>query len=289
MFWNSAKRRLVFTLACAAALTYALRLSGDGEDAVKVIGTKGGVEMILIPAGDFRMGSDKGRPDEKPVRKVVVSAFLLDKYPVTQKEYQRLMGENPSKWKDPDGPVDTIRWSDAARYCNARSKEDGLEPCYNLETWECDFSRNGYRLPTEAEWEYACRAGSSDEYHFGDNEKMLQIYAWYEKNSGKKSRPVGRKRPNKWGLYDMTGNLWEWCNDYYKADYYGEGPEKDPRGPEKTDMRVLRGGCWNSKSDDCKSATRNKENPAYADACFGYDIYGFRCARNAPREEGKKK
>jgi len=212
---------------------------------------------------------------------VVVSSFYIDKHLVTQAEYQRVMGKNPSRWKAGANPVEQVRWSDAVRYCNARSRLDGLEPCYDLQRWECNFDANGYRLPTEAEWEYACRAGSKTAYSFANAPSKLKDYAWFKDNSGSKPRPVGQKRPNPWGLYDMHGNVWEWCNDYYKVDYYQASPEENPKGPKTGETKVVRGGAWKFSADSCRSGYRYNEDPGYVDACFGYDIYGFRCVRNA--------
>ena len=113
------------------------------------------------------------------------------------------MGTNPSRWKGGTNPVEQLRWSDAAKFCNKRSEAEGLQPCYDLSTLKCNFDANGYRLPTEAEWEYACRANTATAYFFGDNPAKLGDYAWFEKNAGGKTRPVGQKRPNPWGLYDM--------------------------------------------------------------------------------------
>ena len=189
------------------------------DERPKEVKTESGVEMILLPGGWFIMGDDKGEVDESPAHKIYVAPFYMDKYPVTQEEYERVMGENPSRWKGKRNPVEQVRWSDAVRYCNARSRLEGLQPCYNLETWECDFDADGYRLPTEAEWEFACRAGTKTRYFFGDNPRELKLYAWFKGNSGGRPRPVGRKLPNPWGLYDMYGNVWEWCNDFYKVDY----------------------------------------------------------------------
>ncbi len=249
------------------------------DERPKEIKTESGVEMILLPGGWFIMGDDKGEVDERPAHKIYVAPFYMDKYPVTQEEYERVMGENPSRWKGGRNPVEQVRWSDAVRYCNARSRLEGLQPCYNLETWECDFDADGYRLPMEAEWEFACRAGTKTRYFFGDNPRKLKLYAWFKGNSGGRPRPVGRKLPNPWGLYDMYGNVWEWCNDFYKVDYYGESPLKNPKGPKTGNTKVLRGGSWNSKAEECRSSYRYNENPGYTDVCFGYDIYGFRCVR----------
>ena len=251
-------------------------IGSDQPDAVK---TKSGVEMTLVPAGRFVMGDEKGDVDEEP-HEVYVDSFYVDKYLVTQEEYEKVMKENPSRWKGKKNPAEQIRWSDAAKYCNARSRLEGLKPCYDLETWECNFSADGYRLPTEAEWEYACRAGTKTSYSFGDDPRKLRNYAWYEDNSGGRPRPVGQKLPNLWGVYDIYGNVWEWCSDFYKVDYYQESPEKNPKGPETGETKVLRGGCWNSDADKCRSSYRYNENPGYSDVCFGYDIYGFRCVRS---------
>lgn len=240
--------------------------------------SKSGVAMVLLPGGTFTMGDAKGEVDEVP-HKVTVSPFYIDQFEVTQEEYERVMRENPSKTKGKKNPVEQVRWSDAVRYCNARSMLEGLEPAYDFKTWTCRFEANGYRLPTEAEWEYAARAGSSDPYFFGASEADLKRYGWFKDNAGGKTRPVKQRKPNAWGLYDVCGNVWEWCNDFYKVDYYTESPAKDPRGPETGEKKVLRGGCWNSTPDACRPAYRYNENPGYTDVCFGYDIYGFRCVR----------
>ena len=239
-----------------------------------------GAEMILIPGGRFLMG-DEAEIDATP-HEVVLSPFYVDKNLVTQAEYERVMGENPSRWKTGNNPVEQVRWSDAVRYCNKRSELEGLESCYDLESWQCNFAANGYRLPTEAEWEYACRAGTKTAYYFGNSPSELSEHAWFEDNSGGRPHPVGGKLPNAWGLYDMHGNVWQWCNDFYQVDYYEQSPEKDPRGPKSGETKVVRGGAWKFSADSCRCGYRYNENPGYADVCFGYDIYGFRCVRNAP-------
>jgi len=269
-----------------ALLAPALLFAGAAEpEKPREITTPFGIEMIRIPAGSIMMGDKNGEVDEKPVHKVVVDGFYMDKYEVTQEEYERLMHVNPSRWKGKKNPVERVRWSDAVRYCNARSEEEGLQSCYNLKTWECDFSANGYRLPTEAEWEYACRAGTTTNRFFGAKADKLKLYAWYKKNAGGRTRPVGQKLPNPWGLYDMYGNVWEWCNDLYQVDYYKKSPQQNPRGPNVGEKRVLRGGSWDTKADHCRSGFRHNEDPGYVDVCFGYEVYGFRAVR---RLEGKK-
>jgi len=238
------------------------------------------VEMARIQGGTFTMG-DKDEVDAMP-HEVSLSSFLMDRRLVTQAQYQKVMGDNPSRWKGDDNPVEQVRWSDAVRFCNKRSESEGLKPCYNLATWACDFSANGYRLPTEAEWEFACRAGSTTAYFFGDDPGNLGQYAWFEGNAGGRPRPVASKEPNAWGLHDMAGNVWEWCNDFYQVDYYESSPPKDPRGPAEGTTKVVRGGAWRFSAEECRSGYRYNENPGYSDVCFGYDIYGFRCVRNAP-------
>jgi formylglycine-generating enzyme required for sulfatase activity len=238
--------------------------------------------MVLVPAGKFLMGDPK-EVDAVP-HEASVSAFYLDKYLVTQELFQKVMSENPSRWKGSTNPVEQVRWSDAVRFCNKRSELEGLQLCYDLQTWKCNFEASGYRLPTEAEYEYASRAGLGTAYLSGDTPARLGDFAWFDKNSGGHPRPVGLKQPNAWGLYDMSGNLWEWCNDFYQVDYYPTAPKQDPRGPDQGKTKVVRGGCWRVAPDNCRLGYRYNENPGYADVCFGYDIYGFRCARKAPAQ-----
>ncbi len=237
-------------------------------------------EMVEIKGEQFKMG-DRAEADATP-HDVVVSGFLMDKFLVTQELFQKVMGTNPSRWKGAKNPVEQVRWSDAVRFCNKRSEMEGLKPCYNEKTWECDFTADGYRLPTEAEWEYACRAGTTTDYFFGPTPDKLKDHAWFDKNSGGRPRPVGQKKANAWGLHDMAGNVWQWCHDFYKVDYYLESPKQDPRGPKTGQNKVVRGGAWRFSDDNCRSGYRYNESPGYADVCFGYDIYGFRCVRNLP-------
>jgi len=239
-------------------------------------------QSLLIRGGRFTMGL-ADQVDAKP-HEVTVSPFLMDPNLVTQEQFQKLMGSNPSRWKGDKNPVEQVRWSDAVRFCNKRSEAEGLQPCYDLKTWKCNFDSPGYRLPTEAEWECACRAGTTTPYYFGDDPAKLPLYAWYDKNSGGHPHPVGQKQPNPWGLYDMCGNVWEWCNDFYKVDYYQESSQQDPRGPDSGDTKVVRGGAWRFGAETCRCGYRYNESPGYADVCFGYDIYGFRCVRRKTGE-----
>jgi formylglycine-generating enzyme required for sulfatase activity len=236
--------------------------------------------MVLIPAGSFLMGEAAGRADETP-HTVALGAFWIDQTLVTQELYEQVMGVNPSRQKGMQNPVERVQWPDAARFCNKCSEREGRKPCYNLKTWECDFDADGYRLPTEAEWEYACRAGSTGKYCFGDDETMLPHFAWFKPLSQGKTRPVGQKLASHFGLYDIHGNVWEWCNDWYGEHYYEESPGEDPRGPAAGTQRVLRGGAWDCTAEKLRSAYRHKEFPVYSDACFGADSYGFRRVRKA--------
>ena len=256
-------------------------IPGPLPTAPKTIATSSGVEMALIPAGEFVMGGDNGDADEKPAHKVQVSAFFMDAREVTQKAYESLMKQNPSKFKGPGRPVEQVDWYHAVLYCNMRSLKEGLKPCYDPITLVCDFEADGYRLPTEAEWEYTCRAGTRSKYSFGDDPGKLAAHAWFKGNANQATHLAGQKAPNSWGLYDMHGNVAEWCNDIYSETYYQQSEGKDPRGPSSGDKRVLRGGGWSSSEEGCRSAARNSENARFADACFGSDAYGFRCARRA--------
>ncbi len=253
----------------------------------ETVTTESGIEMISLPGGTFTMGSRAGEKDEQPIHKVTLSPFWMDKYEVTHEMFTAAELPNPSHWQDdPRKPVERVRWRDAKQYCNERSLLEGLTPCYDegQPGWPCDFSANGYRLPTEAEWEYACRAGARRDYDFGAVAKLGQ-YAVFAENSSQQTYPVGTKRPNRWGLHDMYGNVSEWCHDVYAVDFYASSPDTDPRGPELTAMdlkRVIRGGSWKVTASMCRAPFRQGQRTGDTDACFSTDFCGFRCVRRAP-------
>ncbi len=231
------------------------------------------IECVEIANGSFVMGSNNGLIDEKPLHTVQISqSFLISINEINQFIYEQVMGVNPSIVKDYSLPVDSINWIDAIQFCNKLSEIDSLKPVYKFfgENVEWDSSANGWRLPTEAEWEYACKAGKAGEY---SNDWLLDDLGWYNMNSGLHSHPSGRKRANDWGLYDMNGNLWEWCWDFYSADYYKTSPASDPTGPKSGVRHIARGGSWNDGNFFCRAANR-----FYPDNSI--HSTGFRIVRN---------
>jgi sulfatase modifying factor 1 len=238
--------------------------------------------MVSIPGGTFSMGSpddEAGRSnDEGPVHEQHFAAFECMPYPVTRRLYRDLMKRDPG-WPEGESderPVNKVRWDEALEFCNRLSVDAGLTPCYRLDPLEqpaWDQAADGYRLPTEAEWEYACRAGSRTRYSFGDDERQLGNHAWYAANSGGNPRPVGQKEPNRWGLHDMHGNVWEWCWDVYHP--YALKARDRPLGT----YRVLRGGGFGHAAGDLRSALRYRGRPN-----FGGQFIGFRCVRGPRRQ-----
>jgi formylglycine-generating enzyme required for sulfatase activity len=224
------------------------------------------MEMILIPAGEFMMGSEKGGKNEKPIHKVrITKPFYIGKYEVTQEQWLAVMGTNPNDFTiGAKYPVEKVSWYD----CQDFAKKVGEK-----------VGGGAFRLPTEAEWEYACRAGTTTEYSFGDSDRALGAYAWYGGsygNAGIEAHPVGGKMPNAWGLYDMHGNAFEWCEDWYGDSYYFESPADDPQGPSVGDARVIRGGSWNDDfTDHFRCAFRSARAPSNRE----YEPYGCRLVR----------
>jgi len=268
------------------------------------------MRFASIPRGTFTMGSPADEryssSDEKPQHQVTLSAFRMQTTEVTQEQYERVMGTNPSYWTTSNNsyantasqPVEQVSWWDCVRFCNKLSSDQRLTPCYTNsggsttiadgDTVSCSWTADGFRLPTEAEWEYACRAGTSGMFYWGTayDEAQMKQYCWYNLNcyDGSWTEPhaekggtqrVATRLPNDWGLYDMSGNVLEWCWDW-DGSYTSES-ESNPRGPEAGSRRVLRGGGWWSDWNFCRSADRVRLDPGYR----GDDL-GFRLVRAIP-------
>ena len=227
------------------------------ESEKEIIENSIGMKMKLIPAGEFMMGDGSYKHKVK-----LTKPFYIGIYQVTQKEWQAVMGnwehesycENPRK---DDQPICCVSWHDCQEFIGALNKKEG--------GWK-------YRLPTEAEWEYTCRAGSTTKYCFGDNDSQLSGYAWFDANSNDKTHPVGIKRPNNFGLHDMHGNVWEWCQDNWHDDYNGaptDGGAWEPGSGEDGSYRVFRGGSWCYAAENCRSADRNRCGPGYRGSNLG--------------------
>ncbi len=221
-----------------------------------------GVKLVLIPAGEFMMGAPQNNADRiadsGPQHRVrITKPFYLGLYEVSRKEYDAVTGSNPSSFKPDDLPIQNVNWEQSVEFCRKLSaREDRM-----------------YRLPTEAEWEYACRCGHTTRYSFGDEPGPLADHGWFRENSAGTVHSVGKKLPSAWGLFDMHGNLWEWCLDWYGEDYYAKSPMDDPSGPATGFDRVGRGGSWDDHASELGAAFR----------CFGppskrYPITGFRLA-----------
>jgi len=281
----------------------ALKINPKYDDAIKALdrvkaelakapppSTSAPANMVLIKGGTFTMGSPANEPGhdnwEGPQRQVTVNSFYMGKYEVTQKEYLEIMGRNFSDVKGDNLPVDSD-WYNAVEYCNKRSQKEGLTPAYTInktqedpnnkcevdgDKWTVTWNRNanGYRLPTEAEWEYACRAGTTTAFNTGAN--ISDNTGWYDKNSNKGRYPVGQKPANAWGLYDMHGNADEYCWDW--DGRYPDGAQTNPSGPSSGEWRVVRGGSWYGGAS--RSAARASEMQS-----TGHIDIGFRVVRNA--------
>jgi formylglycine-generating enzyme required for sulfatase activity len=230
-----------------------------------------GMKLVLTPKGTFMMGSpesEEARFEDETQHEVTISKdYYLGVHEVTQAQYEKVMGTKPSyfqgdeiKGSSTNNPVESVSWLDAVEFCKKLS-----------DLPEEKAAGRVYRLPTEAEWEYACRAGSKSAYSFGESSKSLGDYAWFDGNSNNQTHPVGEKKANAWGLYDMHGNVWEWCSDWYGE--YPNGAVSDPVGPREGSDRVNRGGGWFIRAADCRSALRGRYYPSNRN-----DGHGFRVA-----------
>ncbi len=213
-----------------------------------------GMEFKLIAAGMFTMGEGDGAHEV-----TLTKPFKMGVHEVTQAQYDQVMKNNPSKFKGAGNPVEMVSWDDAEAFCRKLSELPAEKAAGNV-----------YRLPTEAEWEYACRAGTNSEYSFGAHESNLGEYGWCMENSDEKPHPVGSKLPNAWGLHDMHGNIDEWCSDWFE-DHTG-GAVTDPTGPASGSLRVLRGGSWKSNAGSASSANRDRLAPSFRDDWLGFRV-----------------
>ena len=213
-----------------------------------------GMKFKLIPTGTFLMGES-----EVAHEVTLTKPFKMGVHEVTQTQYERLMGVNPSHFKGADNPVHRVSWNDAVEFCRKLSELPSEKAAGNV-----------YRLPTEAEWEYACRAGTNTKYSFGDDASDLEQYAWYDENSGKETHALGGKQPNAWGLYDMHGNVWEWCQDVHGD--YPSGAVTNPTGAASGMFRVSRGGSWGYPAGYCRSAYRFRDYPTDRSYYIGFRV-----------------
>ena len=259
----------IYNIMLALSIMMFIISCSDDGNSVQVDKTVKG-NLVLIPAGPFSLGntgSYEGEYDEKPPVTIIISKpFYISKYEITQQQYKAVMGNNPSEFKGDDLPVEQVSWYDALNFCNTLSKSEGLTQCYTINGTKvtCDFEANGYRLPTEAEWEYAAKAGTKTDFYSGKLtysgnspiDPNLDKIAWYSANSSNATHPVGQKAPNAFGLYDMSGNVWEWCWDRYAE--YPSKETKDYQGPEIGTYRVYRGGGWRNLAWYCRSTNRDR-------------------------------
>jgi len=223
----------------------------------KTYTSKIGMKFILIPAGEFMMGSEETKY-EKPVHKVTISKqFYLGVYPVTQNEWKSVMGNNPSRFNGEHLPVENVSWNDVQEFIKQLNKKEGTSK---------------YSLPSEAECEYAARAGTTTRYSFGDNDSKLGEYAWYYENSLNQTHEVGQKKPNPWGLYDMHGNVWEWVQDEWHKDYIGAPTDGSSWEDGNDSGRVYRGGGWRGSVSGCRSSDRDDEFPGDCRSNLGFRV-----------------
>jgi formylglycine-generating enzyme required for sulfatase activity len=255
---------------CILLLALTSVAAGQADDARDAILRRFADEFVLLTPGkdkypaSFQMGSET---DGKPVRTVTFAyPFAIAKYEVTQELYQAIMGNNPSKWKGKRNSVELMTWDQANEFCQKATTE--------LRQKKLIGDKATIRLPSEAEWEYACRAGTTTAYSFGDDVKQLGEYAWFKGNAAGNDPPVGMKKPNPWGLYDMHGYIWEWCADAWHPSYEGAPSDGSARTQKDAKERVLRGGAWSADAAAARSAFRFK---ATADART--DGFGFRCVK----------
>lgn len=253
--WNNAQIKVVVPSGANSGEVFVIT-NGDTSNVFQMnIDRLPDFNMILVPSGTFQMGSESGNQDEMPVHTVNIDSLYVAEHEVTQLLWRSVMGNLNEDYLGDEYPVANFGWYSAVEFCNKLSLIEGLDTCYyhGADDIECDFDANGYRMPTEAEWEYLCRAGTSGDYY----DSYLPDIAWFAGNSGFQRHPVGRKMPNSFGLYDMHGNLWEFCWDWYGEDYYSKSPVDNPKGPDNGNKDVLRGGSYADGEFFLRSANRS--------------------------------
>jgi len=268
-----------------ATATYTIELPPPGQ-------------MIHVPGGTFTMGrtTGSGNSDELPTHSVTLNSFYIGKYEVTQAEYSQYM-QPGSSWTSNFGlgdnyPAYYVSWYAILKYCNLRSMAEGLTPVYSISgstnpanwgavptssnaTWNaaiCNWNANGYRLPTEAEWEYAARGATNNPDYLYSGSDDINAVAWYYNNSGSTIHPVGTNAPNELGTYDMSGNVWEWCWDWYSSSYYSSSPQNNPTGPASGSYSLLRGGFWNYGAAYCRVSYRGDGVPYDSNVVSGFRL-----------------
>jgi formylglycine-generating enzyme required for sulfatase activity len=274
--FSAFRKKLVMKLphsffSVVLVLFYLLALLDQARaQAPKEITNSIGMKLVLIPKGTFMMGSPKseeGRQKEETQHEVTISKdYYLGVYEVTQAQYEKVMGKNPSRFQgavvgneNADLPVEQVSWDVAVEFCKKLSDLPEEKKAGRV-----------YRLPTEAQWEYACRAGSKTAYSFDDEKGLLPEYGWFSRNSSRRTHTVGLLEPNAWGLHDMHGNVWEWCSDRYGD--YPKGAVSDPSGPKEGSYRVIRGGSWGYGAAYCESAYRLWRSPELRDSALGFRV-----------------
>jgi sulfatase modifying factor 1 len=244
-------------------------------------------DLIQVKGGTFKMGSKtsdtSAELDEQKEHSVTLNTFEISKFEVTVWEWKQFIKANKMKmpikpswgWQD-NYPINGITWNEAIAYCNWLSTKEKLQPCYSKKgpNFVCNFKANGYRLPTEAEWEFAAKGGTNSKgFRYSGSDKLEDV-AWHKVNSNGQPHTVGTKLPNELGIYDMSGNVWEWCWDWYNKDFYKLEKVDNPKGPEMGERRTVRGGSWDSKSNYVRPANRISTIPSKT-----HEFYGFRIAR----------
>lgn len=247
------------------------------------------VEMVSIPVGKFNMGNTgtiQGEKNEYPVHEVFIQSFKMSRYEITQAQFEEIMGYNHSYNQGANKPVERVSWFEAVKFCNKLSEAEGLKAVYHVDPFlgiQWDATANGYRMPTEAEWEFACKAGSETDYYNGNRrshedapvDSLLEQIAQYHNGSEKypnQSIDVGQKQPNAFGLYDTHGNVFEWVWDWYDETYFSYSPKDHPKGPQTGVLKVLKGGAMDTAAEFQRASYRYRLVPAYTSHNIGFRI-----------------